>query len=90
MSQIAGAAVAHLARFPVAGLDASSLRCLAEIISESIGKHEAVAQTVPADCRAEFDGWFADDLAAARDALAGIKAELESRKPKETYGVAKI
>ena len=46
MSQIAGAAVAHVGMFPVESLDGSTLRCLSEIIGESIAKHEEIAATV--------------------------------------------
>lgn len=79
MSQIAGAEVAHLARFPASGLDPSSLRCLRDVIEASIARHEAITATVPESERAEWDSIFADELAAARQARDSIVAELTRR-----------
>jgi len=91
MSQIAGAAVAHLGMFPVESLDGSTLRCLSEIIGESIAKHEEIAATIPADCREHWDSFFTEELEAARQAHARIVAEIERRQqPKETTSDGEI
>ena len=84
MSQIAGAAVAHVGMFPVESLDGSTLRCLSEIIGESIAKHEEIAATVPDDCREEWDSFFTEELAAARQAHARITAEIEKRRGEQS------
>lgn len=91
MSQIAGAAVAHLGMFPIESLDGLTLSCLAEIIGESIARHDEIAATIPEDFREEWDSFFTDELSAARQAHARITAEIEKRqKPEETIDDGKI